>query len=581
VSSETTAISDRLRSFGLLPVVLLGVLTTLATGGSDGGSDAQGPPGTVQIATSDYDAIEGTIVDITVVRSGGSSGIVSVDFATSDLTAESGSDYTAASGTLIWGNGDSGNRTVSIPIADDNSVEVLESFTLTLSNVSVATLGANSMATIDIIDTGSTHLTGLSISTGVLDPVFDPTNDLYSSNARFRDDSVMVTATLEDPNASLSVNGVPAESGVATQPQALEVGLNTLSIEATLRGRTGTYTIFLARESANNIWIGGDDRIVLLDSTGAELANVASIFGSGPSYGHGFETMDASPIDGGLWVADAVNDRVFRLDPNGVPLFAVPHRAPVAVWADPRDGGAWISEEVDLPGGNVQSLLVKLSSDGEELVRVSGFSGFISSISGDAPHGNIWIGDRFANEVVILFGEDSELDGYDASPAEGPSHRRIAGFYEPESVSVNPNDDSQGEGNVWVGNRIPGQVIKLSPSGSELVREVPSIGQEVRQVEVNPLDGSVWVMSDPTAGTVTNFSSVGQELRSVTIAGNIATIALDPPHEVIWLGTQMGEVLAFSFDGKELLSFELPEICYQPQECEKNSTRDIVVQPRP
>jgi hypothetical protein len=144
-----------IRSFGFngAPFVLLVslslVLVACGGGGGDGGDDA---PGTIQLAETSFDATEGSIVNILVVRSGGSSGVASVDYATADGTAVGGSDYTAASGTLTWPDGVSGNRTISIPVTDDTSEEVSESFTVTLSNVSGATLGANSSATVDIID---------------------------------------------------------------------------------------------------------------------------------------------------------------------------------------------------------------------------------------------------------------------------------------------------------------------------------------------------------------------------------------------------------------------------------------------
>ena len=122
-----------------------------ACGGGDG-RIMPGLPGTLQLTATSYDAIEGTVVNIRVTRSGGSNGIASVDYATSDGDAVGGSDYTAASGTLTWPDGLSGNQTISIAITDDDTVEPSESFTVTLSNVSVATLGANSSATVNIID---------------------------------------------------------------------------------------------------------------------------------------------------------------------------------------------------------------------------------------------------------------------------------------------------------------------------------------------------------------------------------------------------------------------------------------------
>jgi len=122
-------------------------------GGGGGGGGAAATPGTIQLTEISFDATEGTVVNILVARTGGNSGVVSVDYATADGTAAAGSDYTAASGTLTWANGVGGNQTISIPITDDDSAEATESFTVTLSNVSVATLGADSSATVNIIDT--------------------------------------------------------------------------------------------------------------------------------------------------------------------------------------------------------------------------------------------------------------------------------------------------------------------------------------------------------------------------------------------------------------------------------------------
>ena len=122
-----------------------------ACGDGDGGI-MPGLPGTLQLTATSYDATEGTIVNIFVARSGGSDGIASVDYATADGDALGGSDYAAASGTLTWPDGVSGNQTISIAITNDDTVEPSESFTVTLSNVSVATLGANSSAIVNIID---------------------------------------------------------------------------------------------------------------------------------------------------------------------------------------------------------------------------------------------------------------------------------------------------------------------------------------------------------------------------------------------------------------------------------------------
>jgi len=143
----------------ILTTLFLLVLT--ACGGSSGGGGSN-PPGTIQIGSASFDVTEGAVINIMVTRSGGSSGVASVDYATSDGTAVAGTDYPATSGTLTFADGISGNQTISIPITDDNTAEVAETFTLTLSNVSGATLGVNSSATVNIVNASA----GLPITDG-------------------------------------------------------------------------------------------------------------------------------------------------------------------------------------------------------------------------------------------------------------------------------------------------------------------------------------------------------------------------------------------------------------------------------
>ncbi len=132
--------------------IFLLVLAACGGGGGGGGSGGSNLPGTLQLGSTSYDVTEGAVINILVTRSGGSSGVASVDYATADGTAVAGTDYPAMNGTLTYADGVSGNQTISIPITDDNSAEVSEAFTVTLSNVSGATLGANSSATVNIIN---------------------------------------------------------------------------------------------------------------------------------------------------------------------------------------------------------------------------------------------------------------------------------------------------------------------------------------------------------------------------------------------------------------------------------------------
>ncbi len=90
--------------------------------------------GKVQFRSATYSIAEnGGTKTITVSRVNGSDGEVTVDYATSNGTAQAGSDYTAASGTLTFGDGVT-SRTFDVAVKDDGAAESDETVHLTLSN---------------------------------------------------------------------------------------------------------------------------------------------------------------------------------------------------------------------------------------------------------------------------------------------------------------------------------------------------------------------------------------------------------------------------------------------------------------
>ncbi len=75
----------------------------------------------------------------TVTRTGNTNLPITVDYATSNVTAAAGSDYTSTSGTLTIPSG-STTGTISVPISADSVFEGNETFTITLSNPTGATI---------------------------------------------------------------------------------------------------------------------------------------------------------------------------------------------------------------------------------------------------------------------------------------------------------------------------------------------------------------------------------------------------------------------------------------------------------
>ncbi len=109
--------------------------------------------GTLQFSSATYTVNEnGGTVTITVTRTGGSDGAVSVNYQTSDGTATQPADYLPAAGTLNWADGDTAPKTFQVTIVDDMLVEGSETVNLTLSAPQGATLGSPSTAVLTIVD---------------------------------------------------------------------------------------------------------------------------------------------------------------------------------------------------------------------------------------------------------------------------------------------------------------------------------------------------------------------------------------------------------------------------------------------
>jgi hypothetical protein len=92
-------------------------------------------------------------VVLTVLRSGSTNSLMTVDFAAIGVTATAGSDFTATNGTLSFAAGAT-SQTLRVYITNDTAVESNETFTVVLTNASqgVVVSGATSNCTVTIVD---------------------------------------------------------------------------------------------------------------------------------------------------------------------------------------------------------------------------------------------------------------------------------------------------------------------------------------------------------------------------------------------------------------------------------------------
>ena len=121
---------------------------------------------------------------------------VTVDYATSDGTAEAGTDYTSVSGTLMFAANSTAAQTVTVPVFDDTADEdEEETLTLTLSRAAVASL-AGGGSTLDV--------------TGTIVDNDDPqvrVSFLQSTYSVTESDDVTITVTLnKEPERTVDVD---------------------------------------------------------------------------------------------------------------------------------------------------------------------------------------------------------------------------------------------------------------------------------------------------------------------------------------------------------------------------------------
>jgi len=93
-------------------------------------------------------------------------------------------------------------------------------------------------------------LSSLALSSGALSPVFSAGTNDYTTNVTNATKSITVTPIVDNPNATVTVNGTVVASGVGSASIPLNVGSNIISIVVTAQDGTAsqTYSINATRE---------------------------------------------------------------------------------------------------------------------------------------------------------------------------------------------------------------------------------------------------------------------------------------------------------------------------------------------
>ena len=98
------------------------------------------------------------------------------------------------------------------------------------------------------------NLSALSVSAGALNPGFAPTTTSYSVAVLSTVASTTVTASVQDPTATLVINGTTVQSGATFGPISLNVGSNEFGIVVTAQdGSAKTYVVTITRTANANL----------------------------------------------------------------------------------------------------------------------------------------------------------------------------------------------------------------------------------------------------------------------------------------------------------------------------------------
>ena len=120
-------------------------------------NDIAGTAGSLQLSSNSYTTTEQSgAVGLSVSRTGGSTGPVTLNYASADYSAIAGIDYAATSGTLTWASGDTSTKTISTAVNDVHVYSGTRTFYVALSNpTGGAVLGVNQAASIAISENDS------------------------------------------------------------------------------------------------------------------------------------------------------------------------------------------------------------------------------------------------------------------------------------------------------------------------------------------------------------------------------------------------------------------------------------------
>jgi len=235
-------------------------------GGSISGAgtlDFDIPPGSPYIGTFSVSETE-TNAAITVRRRGGTTGTVSVHYATTNGTALANQDYLGVEGDLVFPEGET-FRIINVPILQNNIPDGDRSLDLGLSNFVGATPGPQPNATLFIIDDESVIRFTAPEYSIIESPVSgNATIGVFRGGGTNRTVSVDFSTTPGTATAGLDY--VAAGGTVVFQPGEIFKNVNVPIIDDALAEGNETLSLHLLNASAGATITNADATLVIVDN---------------------------------------------------------------------------------------------------------------------------------------------------------------------------------------------------------------------------------------------------------------------------------------------------------------------------
>ena len=254
---------------------------------------------------------DGSVALVVSVGGGRGSLDLSVDYATSDLTATAGDDFTALSGTLTFAAGVS-TATILIPLVDDSIDELDETFSVGLSNPVNATL-AVATATATIQDNDDPPGVSVADATGIEGSTAEFVVSLDAASAQTIKVDYDTSSGTARESADFTATGdtltfAPGETRATISVQLTDDALNEPAETFTMALDSPVGAVIDAGTATGTITDNDDEPTVSVeDATGTEGADADFVVelsaASGRDVTVGYATSDGTAVGGSDFVS--------------------------------------------------------------------------------------------------------------------------------------------------------------------------------------------------------------------------------------------------------------------------------------